>query len=170
MKGKIERTHEKVETFNFIVLKKQILEAENYTYDQLKELMEKHNKKYQPLKTQNDPKIIKELLGNWVCKDAIFESQIADYPNITRQERGKTASMPGLFQRVEVLKRQLDSIQTVAEQSKSNHISGDGVCTCKIKCDDINIDFTLNDAPKHALNSIKATLSSIIADFYSIFR
>ena len=39
MKGKIERTHEKVETFNFIVLKKQILEAENYTYDQLKEMM-----------------------------------------------------------------------------------------------------------------------------------
>ena len=39
-----------------------------------------------------------------------------------------------------------------------------------IKCDDINIDFALNDAPKHVLNSIKATLSSIIADFYSIFR
>lgn len=71
---------------------------------------------------------------------------------------------------VEVLKRQLDSIQTVAEQSKSNHISGDGVCTYKIKCDDINLDFALNDAPKHVLNSIKATLSSIIADFYSIFR
>ncbi len=39
-----------------------------------------------------------------------------------------------------------------------------------IKCDDINIDFALNDAPKHVLNSIKATLSSIIADFYSVFR
>ena len=39
-----------------------------------------------------------------------------------------------------------------------------------IKCDDINIDFALNNAPKHVLNSIKATLSSIIADFYSVFR
>ena len=39
-----------------------------------------------------------------------------------------------------------------------------------IKCDDINIDFALNDAPKHVLNSIKATLSSIIANFYSVFR
>ena len=39
-----------------------------------------------------------------------------------------------------------------------------------IKCDDNNIDFALNDAPKHVLNSIKATLSSIIANFYSVFR